>query len=288
MMDMVPRILLLKLAIALAAIACAVAPKPAQPGETTRLCYTSIDGRTVHASLVRQQMTTSAAPAAAVPAAAVTSARPDGQLGGERLIGVTEVDGSATLRLVEDVTIDADGTLRRAEAVLSQAGVQTLRVVLDPRRGMVDFTTPGVGNPRHWRVPTDLPWVWAPLLRLPSSGSGVATAASARATWRAVAGAAGNRPVRLLDLTNMVSHTITADQLLVPDEAGDLGTRAAVDADKGVVVLGDDAIEVEGGMPIRLHLAALGVNVEPMDSKGLSGKLVASARCPSASGLSTP
>jgi hypothetical protein len=92
----------------------------------------------------------------------------------------------------------------------------------------------------------------------------------------------------LLDLTNMVSHTITADQLLVPDEAGDLGTRAAVDADKGVVVLGDDAIEVEGGMPIRLHLAALGVNVEPMDSKGLSGKLVASARCPSASGLSTP
>ena len=65
-------------------------------------------------------------------------------------------------------------------------------------------------------------------------------------------------------------------------------TLKLLDADKGVVVLGDDAIEVEGGMPIRLHLAALGVNVEPMDAKGLSGKLVASSRCPSASGLSTP
>jgi hypothetical protein len=276
MMDMVPRILLLKLAIALAAIACAVAPKPAQPVETTRLCYTSIDGRTVHASLVRQQMTTSAI-------SAISDQRP----AGERLIGVTELDGSATIRLVEDITLDAHGVLLRAEEVLSHAGVQSLRVVLDPRRGVVDFTTPGTGGSRHWRVPTDLPWVWAPLLTLPSSGSGVATAASARATWRA---AAGGRSARLLDLTNMVSHTITADQLLVPDEPGDLGASADAEkgVEKGVVVLGDDAVDVEGGMPIRLHLAALGVNVEPMDAKGLSGKLVASSRCPSASGLSTP
>jgi hypothetical protein len=279
MMGMFPRILLLKLAIALAAIACAVAPRPAQPGETTRLCYTSIDGRTVHGSLVLQQMTTSATPA--------ISGIANRQPAGERLIGVTELDGSATVRLVEDITLDANGALRRAEAVLSHAGVQTLRVVLDPRRGVVDFTTPGTGGPRHWKVPTDLPWVWAPILTLPSSGAGVATAASARATWRA---AAGGRPVRLLDLANLVSHTITADQLLVSDETGDLaaGVHADTAAEKGVVVLGDDAVDVEGGLPIRLHLAALGVNVEPMDAKGLSGKLVASSRCPSASGLSTP
>jgi len=280
MIDMVPRILLLKLAIALAAIACAVAPKPAQPGETTRVCYTSIDGRTVHGSLVRQQMTTAAMSAMS----AMSNRQPDG----ERLIGVTELDGSATIRLVEDVTLDAHGALRRAEAVLSQAGVQALRVVLDPRRGVVDLTKPGPGGTRHWRVPTDLPWVWSPILTLPSSGRGVATAASARATWRA---ATSGRPLRLLDLANLVSHTITADQLLVPDETPDRGAgagRTAADTEKGVVVLWDDAIEVEGGMPIRLHLAALGVNVEPMDAKGLSGKLVASSRCPSASGLSTP
>jgi hypothetical protein len=108
------------------------------------MCYISVDGRQVHGTLVRQH--------AARPGGADSTA--------ERLLGVTELAGRASARLVEDVTLDDMGWVRRAEAVRSIDGGQTTRVLFDPGRGSVDVTA--AAHHVHWDVPDDLPWIWRP------------------------------------------------------------------------------------------------------------------------------
>lgn len=112
----------------------------------------------------------------------------------------------------------------------------------------------------------------------------MATAVEARVIWKA---AVGGQAVRLLEVGALRSQTVTADQVLVPDSGEAGASRPSEQRAGGTVVLGDDAIDVEGGMPARLHLAALGTEVEPVDADGLSGSLVASSRC-SSTGLTTP
>lgn len=165
--------------------------------------------------------------------------------GVELLRSVTELSNGNCL--TEEATTDETGRLIRAELTLHESdGDRNTRVVLDPRHGTVELTTATVHT--RWAVPTDLPWVWAPL-RDPAA-KGVATATPLEAVV-ALRGAAGERPVRVLDLTKLESFTLMADQLVVPGERG-----------TATVVLGDDYVETEGGMPRRVHLAALQRDLE--------------------------
>ena len=68
----------------------------------------------------------------------------------------------------------------------------------------------------------------------------------------ALRAAMGDRPVRLLDVTRLASFTLMSDQLLVRDE----------DSARATVVLGDDYVEIVDGRPHRLHLAAIGGDLE--------------------------
>ena len=189
----------------------------------------------------------------------------------ERLIGLTELGTGE--RLVEQATIDLTGRLLEAAATLSPApgtaagsGPAT-RVVFHPDRSSVEITAPAVHV--EWSVPNDLPWVWAPLLTGPSPwrnrpGRPIATPLGARAAFRA---AEGGRAVRLLDLGTLQHHTVTADQVVIPD-----GVNATV-------VLADDVVDVENGAPRRLHLSALDTTLEVLDARAPSSALVAALRC---------
>jgi hypothetical protein len=169
--------------------------------------------------------------------------------GGEQLQGVTELRAHDAVGAVEHAEIDASGRLLRLEATVGRPGEPSLRVVLDPPSGQVEITSPSVHI--EWSVPNDLPWVWVPILTAPASGAPISTPVVGRVTLLA----AGHHPaVRLLDLGTLASHAVTTDQLLVSDD------------DRGMVVVADDYIEMNNGLPSVLHQAALGTRLEPVDS----------------------
>jgi len=154
------------------------------------------------------------------------------------------------IRVVEQAKLDATGRLVHLEATLGPAsGDPDSRVVLDPASGRVRILTPSAHV--DWSVPSDLPWLWASILRDPLSGEPVATPALARVALRA---ARAEQAVRLVDLGALTSHAMTADQIVVAEQDG------------ATVVAADDAIQIENGIPTRLHLAALGTDLEPIDA----------------------
>jgi len=170
---------------------------------------------------------------------------------GERLRSVTELPNGS--QLTELATTDGAGRLVRAELTFNeQARDKRVRVVLDPRNGKVELFSPT--RRTSWTVPTDLPWVWAPM-HDPVSRGAYATPLEAQVALRA---AMGNRPVRLLDLTRLESFTLMSDQLLVRDQ----------DSGRATVVLGDDYVEILDGRPHRLHLAAIGGDLETVGTPG--------------------
>jgi len=172
--------------------------------------------------------------------------------GEERLHGVTELETGA--RLEEDATLDAAGTLRWAQAVLSAADGSTLtRVRFDRERGTVEVNDASLHV--EWNVPRDFPWIWAPLSSIAPGGAPIATPLDARVVSRA---AAHGRTVRLLDLGALRSYSLTSDQVLVPGDSG------------SIVVLGDDTSEIEDGMPKRLQLKALQTELARFDPPAVS------------------
>jgi hypothetical protein len=186
----------------------------------------------------------------------------------EQLHGVTEVASDGT-RLVEDVTLDDSGALKSAEAVLTQTDdISEKRVRFDPEHGSVEVTTAGLRL--HWDVPHDYPWIWAPLLTANGANGAITTPLDARVVWRA---AGGGRTVRLLDLGNLQSYTLTADQV------------ASREGDAGTVVLGNDASEIEQGMPKRLHVAAMNTDLVSTDLAEKSSALLAVLGCTPPRGL---
>jgi hypothetical protein len=226
-------------------LACDAARPPAGAVDVKRSCYASPDGNAVRSSLVRMETS-----------------------GGERLLGLTELASGE--RLVEDVTIDESGRLVEGVATLTPAGgTAVTRVVLHPALGSVTLTSPALNL--EWRVPNDLPWVWAPVLT--AHAKPIATPLDAQVVFHA---AAGGRPVRLLDLGALAHHSVTADQMVVPD--GDAAT----------VLLASDVIDFENGSPRRLHLSALDENLDIIDARAPSGALVAALRCTALSGSLTP
>jgi hypothetical protein len=226
---------------------CALSPAPSA-ADAGHSCFTSADAGGVRSALSSQVFSDS-----------------------EHLHGVTELS-SEGLRLVEDVTLDESGALRSAEAVLTRTGdTSEKRVLIDPEHGTVEVTTAGLHL--HWEVPRDYPWIWAPLLTASASNGGgapVSTPLDARVVWRA---AAGGRTVRLLDLGTLKSYTLVADQV------------ATREGDSGTVVLGNDASEIEHGMPKSLHLAAMDAILVNTDLAQTSSALLAVAGCTAPRGL---
>lgn len=160
---------------------------------------------------------------------------------GERLRATTTLPSGGTL--TELALTDATGKLLRAELTFDAATRgQRVHMVLDARAGTVALRSPTLSA--SWTVPSDLPWVWAPL-RDPRSARSFATPLQAQVALR---GTAGNRPVRLLDLAKLESFTVMADQLVVAD----------AEAGAATVLLGDDYADIVDGRPVRVHLSALG------------------------------
>ncbi|MET0341724.1 MAG: hypothetical protein ABW252_12035, partial [Polyangiales bacterium] len=85
----------------------------------------------------------------------------------------------------------------------------------------------------------------------PRSALGFATPLEAHVALR---GAAGGRPVRMLDLAKLESFSVMADQLVVPD----------AEAGGATVLLGDDFVDIVDGRPARVHLSALGGDLTPV------------------------
>jgi hypothetical protein len=140
----------------------------------------------------------------------------------QRLASATHFeDGSC---LVEEATIDRSGRLRHAA----------------PERKTVKITQPA--HRMQWTVPSDLPWVYAPLVETEAGLRTIATPLSAMVTQRA---AAEHSTLRTLDLSTLDSATIMADQLFVADQDG------------SIVVVGDDAVDFVDGLPHSWHNAAL-------------------------------
>jgi hypothetical protein len=162
------------------------------------------------------------------------------EAGNKRLSSVTQLaDGTC---LAEEARLDAAGRVLDAQATLAAADSGEVRhVALDARRGAVEVSAPNLHI--RWKVPNDLPWAWSSLLGERESGAPIATPLGAVVAMRA---ASADRALRWLDLDGLESHTIMADQVLVAEG------RAHT------VVLGDDAAELQGGLPQRIHHAALG------------------------------
>jgi hypothetical protein len=242
-----PRALLLALLSTLPLThTCALSPAPSSAnGERA---FTSSDAGGVHSLLSRQAASDS-----------------------EHLFGVSELS-HGKLRLVEDVTLDANGTLKRLEAVLTRAGdTSEKHVLIDAEQGMVEVTDSA--RHLHWQAPRDYPWLWAPLLTTSADdgrSAPVMTPLEARVAWRA---SAAGRTVRLLDLGTLTSFTSTADQV------------ATREGDAGTVVLGDDTSEMEQGMPTSLHLAALNVDLALDDPAQTPSALLAVAGSTAPRGL---
>jgi hypothetical protein len=182
----------------------------------------------------------------------------DDKLDGQHLAGVTQLDDDTCI--AEEATLALSGRLLHAEYTLSRHPASNTHVTLDPQSGLVEVTGPT--SQMRWAVPNDLPWVWTPWL----DASTIATPVAALVTMR---GARADTAVRSIDLRAFQSLSVMADQLVVADgEHTDL------------VVVGDDAVEVQRGVPAHWHLGALDRDIRARESNGLLRTLAAFACMP--------
>lgn len=150
--------------------------------------------------------------------------------------------------LMEQATLDNNGRLLKAE--IDRGGPcadQPTHIVIDAKRGKIAVDTAGIST--QWSVPTDLPWVPIGLLAAESSGHDLATPVTMTIALRS---AKNERAARLVDIQHFTSATIMSDQLLVQDA-------------EPTVVLGNDYAEVEGDLPVRVHLAAFERDLDAHD-----------------------
>jgi hypothetical protein len=168
-------------------------------------------------------------------------AGPDGS---ETLHGETELALNASARrcLVEDVILDAEGRLVRADVTAAPScnGVPSLHAHLDPARGIARVTTEaGVVELSHQGAA----WIYAPEA-LPGCA-----ATTPVAVWVAMRAAAGSPWLTLIDVAKRQAWRVPRDQVVVPTE---LGTT---------VVLGGDGAEVGADFVQRIRLADYGVTL---------------------------
>ncbi|UQA62930.1 hypothetical protein [Polyangium aurulentum] len=156
--------------------------------------------------------------------------------GAETLHGETEIAiGESRRVIVEDVTIDANGHLERAEvAVVGGEGGETrVHMRLDPSRGIAEVRS--IDGASTWRMPSEEPWVYAPW----SQGGSTATPVSA---WVAMRAAVASPWARVVMPEARAGVLSPRDQIAVPTEAGT------------TVVLGRDGADVDGTFVARLHV----------------------------------
>lgn len=181
----------------------------------------------------------------------------DAQRGAERLASATHFEDGRCL--MEEATLDRNGKLLRASSTLSGGdAVAEVRVVLEPANDRVEVTYPT--HQVRWSAPNDHPWVWAPLLATAGGPKTIATPLAALVTLRS---AQEHFVLRTIDLAQIGSNTILSDQLLVPDGA------------MSVVVVGDDAVDVVDGLPVRWRNAALDRVMAPRARDGILDLLAA-------------
>ena len=150
--------------------------------------------------------------------------------------------------LMEQATLDSHGRLLKAEVDRGgPCAAHATHIVVDAQRGKVEVNTAGVYT--QWSVPTDLPWVPVGLLAAETSGHNVATPVAMTIALRS---ARQVRATRLVDIQHLTSATIMSDQMLVSDA-------------EPTVVLGDDYAEVEGDLPVRVHIAAFDGDLDAHD-----------------------
>jgi hypothetical protein len=165
------------------------------------------------------------------------------------LHSVTELPSGT--RLVEDATTNAAGALVRAVFTFDRGvPAQRTRITLEPTRGVVSLEAPALRV--RWQVPTDLAWVWAPL-KDPSSHASFATPLQAQVVLRATS---GDRPVRMLFIEQLESFTLMADQLVSRER----------ESGRSTVILGNDFADFVDDRPWRVHLAAIGRDLESVDA----------------------
>lgn len=157
--------------------------------------------------------------------------------------------------LVEEATLDGEGRLVRAVVdSVSEGSDEQTHMLFDAAQGLVEVSTPT--RYTRWNVPTDYPWVPTGQWQVPSG-----RLATPLALTVALRGVGSDRVVRLVDVEHFTHFTIVADQVLVDDA-------------EPSVVLGDDYADVEDGLPMRVHLAALEASLDAR----CPGKAVAWAR----------
>jgi len=142
--------------------------------------------------------------------------------GSEKLSGETVFvhEGAARQTVIEDVTLDAEGRLLRAEITTSDGASREV-VRLDAARGRVEVMAGVFGS--SFRLQSDAPWVYAPS----SAGRTLATPVSAWVARRAPETAPW---LNLVSAHERRGYSVARDQLVVPTEEGTtvvLGTNGA-------------------------------------------------------------
>jgi len=163
---------------------------------------------------------------------------------GERLTGLTHL--AEGTRVWEEARFDHAGRLVRAESVCSLPSGDSTTITFEPTLGVVE--TRSAQGFHRWSVPTDYAWAWLPS----ACGEDIASGAITTPVAVVVAARASKhqRVLRLIDTHKFSGHTITVDQVVVPE-----------DDHASWVVLGDDAVLVREEVPLRWHAHALGVDL---------------------------
>jgi hypothetical protein len=186
--------------------------------------------------------------------------REAGPDGSETLHGETELvlNTSAKRCLVEDVILDADGRLLRADITAGPScdGAPSFHAHLDPARGIAQVTTESGAletcrdGAAGGRVPPGAPWIYTPEA-LPGSAATTPVAA-----WVALRAAVLSPTLTLIELEKRQAWRVPRDQVMVPTELG------------ATVVLGSDGAEVNAGFVRRIRLADYGVTLVRIPGEG--------------------
>jgi hypothetical protein len=157
------------------------------------------------------------------------------EAGREALRATTELalDARSTDRTIahESATIDGRGRLERAEIAVARSGSSEVRYTLDATRGTVRIERPGAA-PLDWRVPADVPWLYAPADESLGSHSPIRDTPDLLVTpvaaWVALRAASAGDVVRVIEPEHQRSYLVMGDQISVETE---LGTTVAIGSD---------------------------------------------------------
>jgi hypothetical protein len=163
--------------------------------------------------------------------------------GGELLHGETELSFGARRCVVEDVTLDAQGRLARAEIAVAArcADEPEEHVLLDPATESITVTTARGTAISH--APTDVPWIYA------APASPARAMATPIASFVAARAAAASSSLRHVLPERGEEYRLPRDQVAIETERGT------------TVVLDHDGADLDGLFVAELRLAESGATL---------------------------